>query len=94
VRGRSTSNLVDVEPVQRTPERALAVQRALHHGLEDRPQPQRVAVGDQMQGGPQQPHPHRAPFGDRLGQCLGTEAIQPRPQRDVGIARNLRLEAD
>jgi hypothetical protein len=86
--------LVDVEPVQRTPERALAVERALHHGLEDRSESQRIPRRDEVERGPQQPHPHRAAFGDRPRQRLGTEAIQPRPQRDVGIARHLRLQAD
>ena len=30
----------------------------------------------------------------RLGQLLGPEPIQARPQRDVGISRHLRLHAD
>jgi len=86
--------LVDVEPVQRTPERALAVQRALHHGLEDRSESQRIPSRDEVERGPQQPHPHRGAFGDRPRQRLGTEAIQPRPQRDVGVSRHLRLHPD
>ena len=86
--------LIHVQPVQRPPERALAVQRALHHGLEDRPERQGIPRRDEVERGPQQPHPHRPAFGDRLRQGLWPEAIQPRPQRHVGIARHLRLEAD
>jgi hypothetical protein len=57
--------LVDVEPVQRTPERTLTVERALHHGLEDRSESQRIPRRDEVERGPQQPHPHRTAFGDR-----------------------------
>jgi hypothetical protein len=86
--------LVDVEPVQRAPERALAVERALHHGLDDRSKCQGIPRRDEVERGPEQPHPDRATFGDRPRQRLGTEAIEPRPERDVGVARHLGLQAD
>ena len=47
-----------------------------------------------MKRGPQEPHADRASLGHRLRQGLGTEPIQPRPQRDVRVSRHLRLHRD
>ena len=37
---------------------------------------------------------HSAPLGDQPGQLVGVEALQPRPQADVGRVGGLGLHAD
>ncbi len=69
--------------------------RALEHLLEDRQRErvegQAVARAHQMDRGAQQPGPHRAALGDQHAQLIGPEALDARPQRQVGIARLLGL---
>ena len=86
--------LVDVDAPGRGSERARPVQHALDDRLHERTQGEGVVRRHQVQRPAEQGHADRAPLGERLGQPLGAEPIQARPQRDVGISRHLRLHAD
>ncbi len=86
--------LIDVDAPGRGSERARTVERALDDGLHERTQGEGVVRRHQVQRPAEQGHPDRAPIAERLGQPLGAEPIQTRPQRDVGISRHLRLHAD
>ena len=92
--GGERHQLGDVEPRQRPSERALAVQGPLHHRLEQRTQRERVPRRDEVERGAEQAHPHRATVDEWLDQPFRAEPIQARPQRDVGVAGHLSLQAD
>ncbi len=72
----------------------MATQLGVEHRLEQGTQQQAVVGGEQVDRGP---HHHRAHQGSRLDEVtggLGVERREARPQREVRVARDLRLQAD
>jgi hypothetical protein len=83
---------VEVDALQRRAE-----QRAhapLHHRLHERAQLQAVAGGDDVQRPAHERDPHDEAAVDHLGELVGLEVLQPRPQPVVRADRVLRLQAD
>jgi len=62
--------------------------------LDERAEADRVTRRHEVQRPAEQRHPDGTPLLQRVGQRLGAERIDARPERDVGIARHLRLERD
>ena len=87
-------DLVHVEVAELLPEWAAAPEHPLAHALHGRPQGKAVPVGDKVDCPAHERHPHRLAAFDEALELLRPEALDARPERDVGIARLLRLEAD
>ena len=84
----------DVHPLEAHAPGPVAVQLGIEHGLHDRPQRQRILDRDQVDRRAHERHPDQ-PAGEHvLGDDLGIERVDARPQRDVGRGRHLGLEAD
>ena len=65
-----------------------------HDALHGRPQGEAVPVGDEVDRPAHERHPHRLAALDQALELLRPEALDARPERDVGVARLLRLQAD
>ena len=70
--------------------RELGVEDRLHQ----RAQRQAVVRAHQVDRRAHDDGPDGPPPLDQAGQLSGPEAVEPRPQRRVGVVRHLRLEAD
>ena len=86
--------LVHVDAADGRAQRTRAVDNALDRRLDERAEADRVSRRHEVQRPAEQGHPDGAALLQRVRQGLGAERLDPRPQRDVRIARHLRLERD
>ncbi len=85
---------VGLDPRHRPTEWALAMEHSIEDGSDEWPDGQEVIVGRQVEGASHQAAAHRSSLLDDLGKLGGLEALEPAPERDVGILRHLGLHAD
>src|SRR4029450_10224575 len=72
----------------------VAAQIAVHYGLDEGPQRQAVGSRDEVDGVAHQRDADDEPLRDELCKRARGEGIEPAPQREVGLERHLRLNAD
>ena len=84
-------HFAEIYPAEPAPE--LPAEHPLQNRLHEGAQREAVARRDQVDGGAHQGTAHRLPGFDQAGQFLVAEALQPRPQPNVGVFGRLRLHA-
>ena len=86
--------LVEIEPIDRLAERALRAKGARHHPGHERSQRDGVIGRRQVKGRAHHAGPHRSTLEHEPVELRGVEALDPAPQADERIGRDLRLHAD
>jgi hypothetical protein len=70
----------------------MTCELAVEHRLHERSEPQSIIGADEVDRRPHEGDPHDLPVLEQLSQLLRAKADEPRPQRRVGVERNLRLQ--
>src|SRR5262245_64308033 len=66
----------------------------VEYRLYEGPQQQAVVRADEVESRPHDDDAHCAPLNEQLGELVGPETVESRPQPRVRIQRQLRLQAD
>jgi hypothetical protein len=72
----------------------VAGQLGVEHGLEEGPQQQAVVGGDQVDRPPHDDDADDLSVEEQLAELVGSEAVEARPQSQVGVERHLGLHPD
>ncbi len=83
-----------VQASERRAELGVAGELRVEDGLRQRPEDERVIGGDEVDRRSHQGNPHDPARLEELGELLGPEALESRPERRVRVMRFLRLESD
>jgi hypothetical protein len=72
----------------------MACELGVQHGLHERAEAQHVVGRDEVDGRPHHGRPHDAALEEEIGERLRPESVESRPEREVRVARDLRLQTD
>src|SRR6267378_6362980 len=85
---------VEINSLELSAERGPALEELFERGLNDRPDGQCVAGGDEMDRPAKERHADRRPLGDQGREVVRPEFVDPAPKSDVRVVWNLRLHSD
>ena len=85
---------IEVDPAQERREVAVAPDEPVIDRLDEPAQRQRVSRDDEVDRPAHDAEPRRAAFQQRRFELRRLEPGDARPERDVGVARHLRLQPD
>jgi hypothetical protein len=85
---------LEVEPDERRREVTVPLELAVEHGLGERPEDEAVVGGEEVDRAPHRGDAHKVSMEEETAELVWLEAVEPRPEPEVGVQRDLRLEAD
>ncbi len=84
----------EVDAAQRRRMLRMTGQLPVEHGLDERAEEEAVVGADEVDRRPHDDGPHDPPLHEELGERLGPEPLEARPESRVRVEGNLGLEAD
>ena len=84
----------EVDAAQRRRMLRMAGQLPVEHRLDERAEQEAVVGADEVDRRPHDDDPDDAPLHEELGERLGPEPLEARPESRVRVEWNLGLEAD
>ena len=85
---------LEVQVSERRAELRMAGELTVKDGLHQRPEDERVRGRDEVDRPAHDDDPHHLARLEELGELLGPEALEPRPESRVRVMRFLRLKSD